>query len=53
MDFFEMLKVLSRRPECEHNLNGPCKVCGPGLTLAETGRWQGELEDLGVAEPDQ
>jgi len=42
----ELANLLASRPQCEHNLNGPCKQCGRGLTTNETRRWQHELSLL-------
>ncbi len=46
MNLFELVDLLADRPQCEHNLNGPCKQCGRGLTVEETVRWQHELSRL-------
>jgi len=40
--FLEAFRILSARPECEHGLNGPCAVCGPGATLEEARILSGE-----------
>ena len=47
----DALLLLAARPQCEHNLNGPCRVCGRGLTLAEAAKWQDELAALGLCDP--
>lgn len=41
-----LLDALARRPQCEHNLNGPCRVCGPSMSPDETLRWEAALNDL-------
>jgi hypothetical protein len=43
--------LLASRPECIHNLNGPCRECERGLNLAEARLWREELRALGI-EPD-
>jgi hypothetical protein len=48
MNLIEILNLLADRPQCEHNLNGPCRICGPGLTVEETLRWKAEMQQLGV-----
>jgi hypothetical protein len=52
MGFMEMFRILGSRPQCEHNLNGPCRECGRGMTLAEEFAWQRELEELGTRSDD-
>lgn len=46
MNMFDDLVTLADRPECEHGLNGPCRACGPSLTLAESIAWQEQFEAL-------
>ncbi len=53
MNIIEALLLLAERPECEHNLNGPCRVCGPAASIEETLRWRAEMRDLGVEGPEQ
>jgi hypothetical protein len=48
VNLFDALRILADRPQCEHGLNGPCRECGPSLSLDEAARWQQELRDLGV-----
>jgi len=48
INLIEHLWLLGDRPECEHNLNGPCRVCGPAASIEETLRWRAEMRDLGV-----
>jgi hypothetical protein len=45
-DLLAALRILAARPECVHGLNGPCRECGPSLSLDEAIAWQQELRDL-------
>jgi len=48
--FREAIEALAARPQCEHNLNGPCTECGPSLNLEEALAWQREVR--GVLAPE-
>lgn len=52
MNLIEMMLLLADRPECVHNLNGPCRTCGPSMSIEETLRWRAQMRDLGVQGPD-
>jgi hypothetical protein len=50
-DLVAAFNALAARPQCEHNLNGRCAVCGPSLNLEEAIAWQRELGALGITAP--
>lgn len=52
MNLVGLVNLLADRPQCEHNLNGPCKQCGRGLTVEETPRWKHETSRL-QTEPEE